>query len=501
MKHPRAWSAPAGMGVLALGYFLTYIPFAALVRALSEGLVPGVDDHGGLTLLPAASIGVLIGMGAFLWSTGWWRSIGLREVGGRTRRVPTPTMLVAGVAMAVIIGTTILNYTFVGISILFMLLMMRAGTLGIAPVFDIVRGKRIRGHAWAGLGLSLLAILVAFAGVDAYILTAGAVLSLLGYFAGYVVRFRIMSRDAKSGDVAVDRRYFAEEQVTAAVALFAICAVLAVIGIGPEMQALRAGFTEFLARPEALLAILVGLFYSALYVFGTLIYLDPREYAWSVPVNRASSVFSVAIAAYVLSALTAAQPPHASTILAAGIVLLAIAALSYPQLRRILTGGAATQPRRLVLFVCGGNTGRSPIAAALTRAELAGWDPTAADNVYATSAGVGVDLSGKPMAPEAVAALGELGIRPHPHGSQKLSADLCREAVVIYCMTAEQRAAILGLAPFAAAKTHRLDPDGDLAEPDHGSQAAWSAFARRVRVLVRERLDDLQPVSGAPAPA
>jgi protein-tyrosine-phosphatase len=489
------------MGVLALGYFLAYIPFAALTRALSQELVPGVDAHGGLTLLPAASIGVLIGAAAFLWASGWWRSIGVREVRSRSGRFPTRTMLVAGGAMAVIIGTTILNFTFAGVSILFMLLMMRAGTLGIAPVVDLVRGKRIRAYAWAGLGLSLLAILVALAGVDAYALTAGAVLSLLAYLAGYGVRFRIMSRDAKCGDVAVDRRYFAEEQATAAVVLIATCAAFALIGAGPEMQALRDGFTEFLFAPAALLAVLVGLFYSTLYVFGTLIYLDPREYAWSVPVNRASSVCSAAIASYLLAWLAGAELPHPSALAAAGIVLLAIAALSYPQLRELLTGSLATRPRRLVLFVCGGNTGRSPIAAALARAELRGWDPRDADNVYATSAGVGVDLSGKPMAPEAVAALAELGIRPHPHGSQELTADLCGLADVIYCMTDEQRRAILELDPAAEAKTFRLDPDRDLPEPGHGSQEAWSSFAARVRVLVRERLVDLQPVPGAPLAA
>ena len=121
--------------------------------------------------------------------------------------------------------------------------------------------------------------------------------------------------------------------------------------------------------------------------------------------------------------------------------------------------------------------------------------------MYATSAGVGVNLSGKPMAPEAVAALGELGITPHPHGSQELTAKLCREASVIYCMTAAQRRTVLELAPDAIEKTYRLDPDGDLAEPDHGSQEAWSSFAAKVQGLVRRRLTDLPPVPGAPIPA
>jgi protein-tyrosine-phosphatase len=486
------------MGVLALGYFLTYIPFAALTRALAQGLVPGVDAHGGLTLLPAASIGVLIGMAGFLWASGWWRAIGVRELGGRRRRIPTRSMLVAGTAMAVIVATTILNYTFVGVSILFMLLMMRAGTLGIAPVVDIVRGRRIHGYAWAGLGLSALAVVIALAGVDAYALTIGAVLSLAAYLTGYVVRFRIMSRDAKVGDVAVDRRYFAEEQATAGVVLVLICAAFALVGAGPEMQALRDGFTEFLFTPAALLAILVGLFYSALYVFGTLIYLDPREYAWSVPVNRASSVFSVAIAAYALAWITVAEPPHYSTLVAAGIVLLAIAALSWPQLRALLRG-VPVPAHRLVVFVCEGNTGRSPSAAALLRSELRNM-PGAADGVFATSAGIAVTSPGSPMAPAAAAALEQLGVDVHPHVSQPLTRELCERATSIFCMTDEQRRAVEEIAPEEAGKVYRLDPDGDLPLPERDSIEAWRGFAGQVRGLVRNRLAEM-PARDAPITA
>lgn len=491
------------MAALAVGYFLCYIPFAALTRALSTGLVPGLDeDVGGLVLLPAAAIGVLAGMAGFLYVTGWWRSIGLRRmIGGRRRRFPSPAMIAAGVAMAVVIGTTILNFTFVGVSILFMLLMMRAGTLSMAPLVDLIRRHRIRAYAWAGLALSLIAISIALGGVDAYGLTLGAVLSLAAYLAGYAVRFRIMSRDAKTGDVAVDRRYFAEEQITAALALLTICAGFAAVGAGPEMQALRAGFTEFMFTPEALLAILIGLFYSSLYVFGTLIYLDPREYTWSVPVNRASSVLSAAGASYALAWLFGAEVPATATLIAAGIVMLAIAALSYPQLRGLLTRVQGSAPRRLVLFVCGGNTGRSPIAAALMRSELATWDAGAAEGIYATSAGVGVSQPGAPMAPGAVAALDELGVRPHPHGSQELTPQLCEQAAVIYCMTEEQREAVIAICPAATQRTFRLDPRADLPEPADGSRQAWGAFAARVRELISERLVGLPTALDVPSRA
>ena len=43
--------------------------------------------------------------------------------------------------MAVIVGTTTLNFTFPGVSILLMLLLMRAGTLTMPPVVDRLRGR------------------------------------------------------------------------------------------------------------------------------------------------------------------------------------------------------------------------------------------------------------------------------------------------------------------------------------------------------------------------
>ncbi|MSO41418.1 MAG: hypothetical protein EXQ70_05905 [Solirubrobacterales bacterium] len=486
---------------LALGYFICYIPFAALTKALSSGLLPGMDVRvGGLVLLPAAALGVLLGAVLFLTVNGWWRYIGLRQLGGRARRFPSRTMIAAGVFMALIIGTTVLNFTFAGVSILFMLLMMRAGTLSLAPIVDLARRRSIRVYSWVALAFSLIAIAVALGAVDAYVLTFGALLSLGAYFAGYIGRFEIMSRVAKTGDRQIDRRYFAEEQITAAVTLVALCAVFAGVGVGAEMQALREGFTGFLVTPEAGLALAIGLFYAALYVFGTLIYLDPREYTWAVPVNRCASVFAVLLASYGLTWLTGIEAPAPPVLVGTGFVLLAVAGLSYPQLRDLLRPtGPTTPPRRLVLFVCGGNTGRSPIAAALTRAELAGWDPRAAEGLSATSAGVGVKSPGAPMAPEAVAALREQGAAHHPHGAQPLTRELCERAAVIYCMTEAQREAVVSLAPGAAKRTFRLDPDADLPEPDYGSPDAWHRFAVRVRDLVRRRLAELPTAHFAPS--
>jgi hypothetical protein len=56
---------------LALGYFVSYLPYAILAKALSSGIVPGVDAPvGGLVLLPAAALGQLLVMPIFLGASG-----------------------------------------------------------------------------------------------------------------------------------------------------------------------------------------------------------------------------------------------------------------------------------------------------------------------------------------------------------------------------------------------------------------------------------------------
>ena len=140
--------------LLALGYFAFYIPYSALTKALSLGLLPGMTGPvSGFRILPATAVATSVTLIAFMAMGGgrgrlrWRRALGLPVpvVGGR--------MLISGVATAVIIGSTTLNYTFVGISILFALLLMRGGVLILAPIVDTLLGRKVRAGAWVALGL------------------------------------------------------------------------------------------------------------------------------------------------------------------------------------------------------------------------------------------------------------------------------------------------------------------------------------------------------------
>lgn len=474
----RSWWLAGGMLGLAIGYFVWYTPYAALTKSLSSGLLPGMDTQvGGLVLLPAAALGTLVGAPLFLAMTGWWRHVGTRSLFGRARRFPSRTMVVAGFFMALVIATTTLNYTFAGVSILFMLLMMRGGILILSPLVDTVRRRRVRMYSWIALVFSLAAVATALVDVNSYTLTLAAVASLAVYYTGYIGRFRIMSRIAKTGDEQTDRRYFAEEAVASAVWQVLLCAVLAVAGLGSFSAALREGFTTFLLTPAVLPAFGIGLLYSALYVYGTLIYLDPREYTWCVPANRCASLLSGLVASFALTALTGIAAPGVGQLIATGFIALAILALSYPAIRAALLRNS--QP--LLLFICGGNTCRSAMAETIARTALA------TTRWRITSAGLNA-TAGTPMPEHARTALTQLGHSAPDHRARQVSPELIAEAHTIYTMTTAHRDALLAIVPAAAAKTICLDPDGDIPDPHDQSPTDYQDCATRIHTVIHQHV-------------
>jgi protein-tyrosine-phosphatase len=481
---------------LALGYFLAYIPYAALAKAISSGYVPGVEAQGGLVLLPATALGQLIVMPLFLLGSGWWRYGSRRMVMGRRIFLPQKPTVLAGLLTAVIIGSTTLNFTFPGVSILFMLLMMRAGTLALSPAADGASGRKVHWHSWAAVGFSLLGVALALGDVDDYSLTLGAVLSLAAYLAAYAGRFQIMGRIAKTGVREADRRYLVGEHASAPVFLTLLLGIGALAG-QPD---LRAGFTSFLRSPAAVPAMAIGVFYECLFVFGTLIYLHRNEYSWAVPINRGSSLISGVAASFVLVALTpmtARDLPGTGQQLALGAVLCAAVMVCVPAIRRAMGRGDPLGPPRLILFVCGANTCRSPMAEAIAREEVA--IARAGHRLAVSSAGVAVRTVGAPMTPEAIVALGEMGIEVH-HRTRALTAETCRSADVIYCMTASQRRAVLAMAPEVADRTFCLDPEGDIPDPAGQPPAVYRELAGRLRSLVRARLAEQSLLSFPAAP-
>ena len=330
-------SVSAGFAIwgFAFGYFACYVPYSALTKALSGGLFEGMS-HGisGFQLLPVTGFASLVGMLAFITLIKWWRFAGHRQVGGISLPLPGRWTFLSGLCTAAIIATTTLAYTFSGVSIVFMMLLMRGGVLAIAPMVDFISRRKVRWFSWLALSLSFGALLVAFFGgtKSGLALTAVAGIDVAVYLASYFVRLRFMSRLAKSDDPNATKRFFVEEQMTATPAVMIVLGVLALIGHGEIMQSIRAGFVDFPSSGHLGVAIVIGILSQGTGVFGGLILLQRQENSFCVPVNRASSILAGVLASFSLFLFFDKPPPGGKELFGAALVIGAILVLSVPPL-------------------------------------------------------------------------------------------------------------------------------------------------------------------------
>lgn len=522
-----------GIWWLGLGYFLFYTPYSGLTKALSSALLPGIDRPvPGTVLLPVSVAATVLGMFGFITVKGWWRHAGRREFFGVSVPFPRRLTFLSGVCIATIMGTTTLAFTFEGISIVLVLVLLRGGVLIIAPVVDAISDRRVRWFSWAGLLTSLLAVVVVLADANNYKLSFAAVADVAAYLTAYFVRFQLMSKLAKTTDREMTLRYFVEEQMVASPLLLGALALMAAVGAGSMMMGFRVGLTSFLASPAAVPAMFVGLFYAGLCVCTTLIFLDCRENTFCVPMHCGSSMLAGVAASAVLTLFFNQAAPSAAQLVSAGLIIVALLFLSplhhfqrtVGRVRHWLAGlwrpsaGAGVQPltagdaaaarraandlesldklRRLFLFVCSGNTCRSPMAAAIGNAEIAArlkipFEALDTANARALSAGVSAKV-GAPMTSEAQQALRALNIPAAPHAARNLTAELTQQVEMIFCMTRAHREAIIEMVPSAAEKTHCLDPEADIEDPIGGGMEAYMKCVSRIHSLIRWRLDEAQ---------
>ena len=408
--------------------------------------------------------------------------------------------------MATIMGTTTLAFTFGGLSIVLVLVLLRGGTLVIAPIVDRIVGRRVRWFSWAAMLVSLSAVLVALSDATSYTLAIAAIIDIAAYLAAYFFKLQFMSRLAKSDERSATLRYFVEEQMVASPLLVLVLTGLALIGAGDVMLSFRAGLTTFINTPGAFYAALVGLFYAALCVCTTLIFLDRRENTFCMPMHCGSSMLSGFTATAILAYLFNQSSPTVGQTVSAGFIAIALGFLSplhhfdryFQKLKRALHLGSApalTQPERLFLFVCSGNTCRSPMAAAIANAEIAtrlgiSVDALETVNVRAMSAGVAARV-GAPLTPEAQEVLGSLSVPVQPHAARNLTPELAARAELIFCMTSAHRQAVVEMLPSMAGKTYCLSSEADIDDPIGKGMAAYVACARQIQKLVQLRLNEL----------
>ena len=118
----------------------------------------------------------------------------------------------------------------------------------------------------------------------------------------------------------------------------------------------------------------------------------------------------------------------------------------------------------MILFVCTGNTCRSPLAAALARAY----------GVDAQSAGLSA-YPGDPASSQAARVARLYGADLSGHRARQVTREMVDQADAIFVMTPGHRAALCALFPQAASRARVLEPS--IPDPYGGGEAVYRQCA------------------------